>query len=242
MRGARGVGGGTRELGTHYAAGWSDTNYFLGTAGLGRGQLGTLRLVGYLLSITAGTRMLAVRSDAGGGSRGWSIGTGLNGPTGSLNMAIAGLGSLRTPPFTFSAGDIGKVFVAHFTVTVGAGFARTYIAGEQIGSGTATSGAMVSAGGSDVLRIGRFYSNGFANPNIGVIALSASPTELTAEQVAADAAAIMSRSSRLEFPSMPGQDMHFEAKDLVGSADWHDRDGDNCTLTRQGSITLVEVT
>ena len=239
--GFRGIGGGgpTGEP-TYLVSGFTDANYFSGANSQGRDSLGTVRLVGSMLSMpTNATKMVAQRCDSSGVLRGWYIGTGVGGAAGCIMLVACGSGNKISPAFQFSPTDLTQLFVLHGTVD--SSFVRLYINGVEIGSGTATGVANTPAQSTEFMTVGRHRSTGLSNSHIAVAALHLSPTTMDAAAVAADAASIMSRTSRLSFPALPGQDVAYVASDLVTSTDWHDRSGDNATLTRNGSITLTEV-
>jgi hypothetical protein len=226
---------------TYIVSGFSDTNYFSGSAGQGRGTLGTVRFVGTMLSIpTNATKMVAQRCDNSGVTRGWYIGTGVGGAAGCIMLVAAGCAGRISPAFQFSPTDLNQLFVLHGTID--SSFVRLFINGVEIGSGTATGVSCTSALSTEFMTVGRHRSAGLSNSHIGIAALHASPTVMDSVAIAADAAAIMSRTSRLIFPTLPDEDIAYIVSDLVSSTDWRDRDGDNATLIRMGSVTLTEVT
>lgn len=211
--------------------GFTSSDYYSGPSGSGRGTIGTVRLVFRVESVPSAHGVIAGRMN--GSPYGWRIDTGI--AAGSLSVIAGGSGGwYESSRHTIVNGDIGTVFVLHAWMDGGLKIA---IDGTQVGS--VTSSFSVSDPGSVPVWIGS-YTGGFASPDLGVVALSASPTSLNATQVAADASAILG-SGAWRLPVMPGQDMHFEAADVFGGGggDWHDRSGDDCTLTETGSISVL---
>jgi hypothetical protein len=239
--GFRGIGGGVLGEATYLVSGFSDANYFNGANSQGRDSLGTVRFVGSMLTMpTNATKIIAGRCDSSGVLRGWYLGTGVGGAAGCIMLVACGAGNKISPAFQFSPTDLEQLFVLHGTCD--SSFVRLYINGVEIGEGTATGVSMTPAQSTEFMTLGRHRSTGLSVPHVAVAALHLSPTVMTAEQVAADAATITSRTSRLTFPALPGQDVAYTATDIVTVTDWHDRSGDNATLTRNGSVTLTEVT
>lgn len=226
---------------TYMASGFSDANYFAGANSQGRDSLGTVRLVGTMYSVpTNATKIIAQRCDASGVLRGWYLGTGVGGAAGCIMLVACGSGNKISPAFQFSPTDLEQLFVLH--ATVDSSFVRLYMNGVEVGDGTATGVANTPAQSTEYMTIGRHRSTGLSVPHVGVAALHATASVMDAAEVAADAAAIMAATSRLEFPALPSQDVAYVASDLVSVTDWHDRAGDDATLTRNGTITLTEVT
>lgn len=226
---------------SYVVSGFTDSIYFQGPSGSGRGVLGTIRIVGRLLSVPAGSQRIVIgRAEPSGILGGWYLPTGLS--AGGINLVHRITGATKiSPTYTFVGGDVGSVFVLHGTAD--SSYLRLYMGGAEVGSGTAMGAAPAAALVTDALTIGRFqHVPGLSNPHVGLIDVAISPTVMTAAEIAADAAKIMGRSHHLSLPSIPGEDQRFTARDLVTVADWHDRDGDDCTLTRTGSPTLAELT
>jgi hypothetical protein len=221
-----------------YAHGFTDSDYYQSVDGAGRGAIGTVRLVGVLLSLPGfGQKVLVNRCVNSG--QGWRIQTGLSLDTISV-IAGTAFAYGESPRHTFAAGDVGDLFVLHGWVD--AGGLHMAIAGAEIGTGTPTI-ACTDPGGTNRVTLGRYqYAGGLSCPHVGIVSLCASPTAMTLSQIAADAAAIMSSGSRLVLPTMPGEDMRFVAFDAEPSGgDWHDRDGDDCTLTENGAVSFTAV-
>jgi hypothetical protein len=227
---------------SYYVHGFTDADYFSGATGEGRPTLGTVRLVGVLISRPVGsTRYVCGRSNSTGAARGWYVGTGL-GTEGAIGLVSAGTGGQVSPLFLFSQSDVGRLFVVHGTIDSTA--VRLYVAGQEIGSGTATGITPAAPLTTERMIVGRHLSlGGFSAPSIGIVALHASPTVMDASAIAADAATIMLYGSRLTIPAIPDQDVAYVASDLVATpSSWPDQAGADATLTRTGTLTLTEVT
>lgn len=222
------------------AYGWTAANYYQGPNGSGRGQVGTVRLVGRLESLPAHTAALIASRWPITNVGGWRIDTG-QGAAGTISGFVGGTPSyVETPRYTFGAGDVGDLFVLHMWLD-GGGHARLAINGAEVGSGSASTVTTADAGGTIPVRIGN-YNAALPCPYVGVIDLSASATAMSLAEIAVDADIIISSAART-IPTIPGQDMHFNASDIAADGgDWHDRDGDNCTLTEYGTVTLARVT
>ena len=232
----RGVGG--ERL--YYAHGWTDSDIYQGPSGGGRGIVGTVRMLAYVISMpTAGVqKIIAGRISAP--QEGWRLQTGLGGL--STISAVMG-GSLSgwdiSPLYTIQAGDVGKLLLVH--AWADAAGVHLAVGGSEVGAGSGTIIVVTDPGAGSLLTLGRYqHAPGFGNPHIGIVALSASPTVMTLTQIADDADAVMSSSSRLVLPDMPGEDMRFVAADALAGP-WPDRIGNDCTLTETGSITVTEV-
>lgn len=224
----------------YIATGFSDANYFIGAAAQGHGGGGTFRWFGKMTDvIPLGTKIFAGRCDAGGGSRGWYLGTGLTSP-GSIALVAAGCGTKISPLFIPSPSDVGLLMLIHGTID--ASFCRLYINGLEIGSGTVTGVPCTPALDAEVMTLGRHSGAGLAAPHMGCIAFSTTSTVLTAGEIATDAATIMATTSRFTIPDLPSQDVYYNAADIVSVTNWADRAGNDATLTRNGTITVTEVT
>lgn len=221
-----------------YAYGWTSANYYVGSNSLGRGAVGTVRGVCMLISLPSGSTKVAAGRMNGTATGGWRVDTG-NGGSGTFSFLAGGTPAYQeSPRHTFSGGDVGSIFVFHGWVDAG-GTVRLAIGGAEVSAGS--SGTLTPADpGAVPVYIGR-WSSGFDNSHIGWIDLSATATAMTLAEIAADAEIIMSSNAQT-IPTLPGQDMRFNASDIApdGGA-WHDRDGDNCTLTEAGTVSLERV-
>lgn len=217
------------------AYGWTTSDYYSGTNGEGRGSIGTVRLVGRLESLPAASTKVAAGRMNGTATGGWRIDTG-SGGSGTINALSGGAsGYNATPNHTFSGGDVGAIFTLHAWID-GSNYLHLSINGTHIGP-SATSYAPADAGSVPVW-IGR-WAGGYACSHIGVIALSASATGIDSTAAAADAARILDSEARI-IPALTGQDMHYLARDVMPSGgSWHDRAGDDATLTESGSVTFA---
>lgn len=158
----------------------------------------------------------------------------------SIQALWGGSGGLAvTPSYTITAGDVGKLMVVHsWDDTVG----HLAIAGAEIGSGS--SAVTVTQPASTArFTIGRFQHNsGYAcDPGISVVAVTLGSVAMTLSEVAADAAAIMSRRRGIVIPAFTGELYRYVANDVQTPGDWHDRIGDDCTLTMTGSPSVSVV-
>ena len=219
------------------AYGWADSlKYYQGAFGAGRSVHGTVRLVGRLRSaIDATHRIIACHERTGGVLYGYRLVSGNAANSISAYSGGAG-GYVETPRYTFSGGDIGKIFVLHLvTDTV----ARLYIGGAEVGSGTAPV-TVTDAGITGRLTLGMYIDGGFSSSPIGILNISVSPTALTAAQVVVDATTIMSRPRGLILPLMPGEDQRHVADDVLQVSSWVDRLG-SVTLTETGDVSVSRV-
>ena len=217
--------------------GLSDTAYLQGPAGVGGTPI-TIRAVLYIAAIpSTAQRILFMLENAS--VHGARLFTG-HGGLAAIQALYGGSGGFQiTPQYTIGAGDVGKLMVVHTTVDT---VARLAVGGAEVGSGSSAV-TVTAPGASARVTVGRSQHNlGFAaDPNIGIVSLCVSATAMTMPQIAADAAAIMGRSRGLVFPELPGETMRYVAADIAGGGDWHDRVGDDCTLTRVGSPTVTRV-
>jgi len=237
------MGGADSREPLYYAHNWSDTNYYQGPSGAGRAVVGTVRLVGYWIDMpTSGVqKIIAGRISAA--QHGWRINTGLGGAS-TISVVMGGSlsGWAISPTYTVQAGDVGELFVLHAWPDLSTGV-HMAIGGAEVGAGSGSAIAVTEPGAGDLLTLGRYqHAGGFGCPHIGIVSLCASPTVMTLPQIAADASAIMSSGNKLVLPTMPGEDMRFVAFDARPSGgDWHDRDGDNCTLSENGTVSFTAV-
>lgn len=226
-----------------YAAGWSDTNFYQGPSAGGRAVVGTVRLVGYWIDMpTSGVqKIIAGRISAA--QHGWRINTGL-GAASTISVVMGGSlsGWQVSPTYTVQAGDIGELFVLHTWPSAVDGV-HMAIGGAEVGAGSGSPIITTEPAAGDLLTLGRYqHAGGFGCPHIGIVSLCASPTVMTLPQIAADAAAIMASGRTLVLPTMPGEDMRFVAYDArPDGGNWRDRDGDDCTLAENGTVTFTAV-
>ncbi len=225
-----------------YAHGFTDADYYSSAAGAGTGTIGTVRAVLYMLSVpTAGVqRIIACKITSG--QVGWRLQWGLGGVS-SISAVMGGpvTSWAISPLYTITAGDVGELLVVH--AHAGAGGVHLYVAGAEVGAG---SGGTITptATGAESIVIGRYpHAGGLSEGgHAGVVSLCTSPTVMTPSEIAADAAAIMSSGSRLVLPTMPGEDVRYVAFDAKPSGgNWPDRDGNNATLTENGSVSFTAV-
>lgn len=225
---------------TYYADGWTDSDYYQGSAGAGRAVVGTVRLVGYLVSLPGSSDKI-IAGNMSAAAYGWRIDTGLGADAISVIMGGSSTGWDESPRHTFVSGDVGSIFVLH--AWCDSGGVHMAIGGAEVGTGSGSTITVTDPSTGAAPTIGRWqHATGYSNPHIGVINLSATATVLSLAEIAADAASIMARGVRLSFPFMPGEDMRYVARDIVATSSWHDRIADDATLTETGSVTVTEVT
>lgn len=221
----------------YHVSGFSDSAYLQGSLGVG-GTPQTIRLVLYI-SALPGTPQRVLYMHENASVHGARIYTG-NGAV-ELRALFGGSGGLQiTPGYAFVAGDVGKLMVVHAWVDT---VAHLAVGGAEVGSGSSAV-TVTAPGGTARVTVGRSQHNlGYAaDPGVKILSICQSGTAITPAQVAADAAAIMSRARGLVYPALPGETLRYVANDLVTSTDWHDRTGDDCTLTRTGTLTVARMT
>ena len=213
-----------------------DSAYYQGPTGLITTPR-TVRLVLYITAIPS-TSLRVIYMHESAAVHGVRVFTGNGGTTISALFGGSG-GYAISPAYTITSGDLGKLMVVHaWCDTV----AHLAIGGAEVGSGS--SAVTVTTPASTARpTVGRFqHGAGYgADPGVRVLCVCQGDTAMTLPQVAADAAAIMSRSRGLVYPSLPGEVLRYVASDLVTSTDWHDRDGDDHTLVRTGTPTVARV-
>lgn len=226
----------------YYVHGFTDSDYYSSSAGDGTGTIGTVRAVLRVLSVpTAGVQKI-IACQISSGQVGWRLQWGLGGLS-SISAVMGGAvtGWAISPLHTVTAGDVGDLLAVH--AHAGAGGVHLYIGGAEVGTGSGGTITPTNPGSESVV-IGRYpHAGGLSEGgHCGVVSLCTSPTVMTPSEIAADAAAIMSSGSRLVLPTMPGEDVRFVAYDIrTDSSSWHDRDGDNATLTLTGSVSVTAV-
>lgn len=158
----------------------------------------------------------------------------------AIRAIFGGSGGYQTTSgYQFSAPNVGKLFVVHAWVDT---VAHLAFAGAEIGSGTSAV-TVTAPGGTARVTLGRYqHSTGYgADPDIGILAVSMSSTAMTALEVATDAAEIMSRTHGISLPPIPGESVRWVARDIANGGAWHDRIGDDCTLTATGAPSVTRV-
>jgi hypothetical protein len=149
-------------------------------------------------------------------------------------MWVGGSGGyVETASHVFGVGDVGRLFVAHCTVTTGA---RLFMSGAEVGSMTAPV-TITDPGPGARLVLGHYATGGYVCPHIGIHALSLSPTAMTPAEIAADAAQIMGRRRGIVLPMLPGEDQRHVADDVETVSAWADRIG-SLTLTETGDVSV----
>lgn len=220
-----------------YAWDWADTRYYQGPANAGTPVIGTARVVVYVAAVpdAVGRELVC---HASSGNYGWRVFTGYPG-AGSLGALAGGSGgSVLSPTYTIAAGDVGRLMVVHVVVDT---VCRLYVGGAEVGTGSAA--VTITDPGADArLTLGRYqHAGGYGGCPLGVVELRVSPTAMSAAAVAADAAAVMARTRGLRLPPLPGETTRHLASDVATASDWHDRIGDNLTLTQSGAVQVSEV-
>lgn len=223
----------------------TDSDYYAGTNNVGLGSLGTVCAVFRLAGLTDANQRLifgrAPLSFAGG----WYLATAVNGAGNANKLAFVyrdGSGVVKSPDYTFVAGDVGKCFVVHGTYESGA--VRIYIQGVEQDSGTAGT-APGDAGASAGLRVGNIQGlAGLNNPYIDPIALITSTASISATDILAHATAII--NSRAEtIPALTSEVERYIAEDIFPSGPlttWPDRDtASSVDLTKAGNPTVYRV-
>lgn len=220
-----------------YAWDWADTRYYQGPAGVGCPLIGTVRLAMYVSAVPDATQRVIV-GHISNAQHGWRIQTGISGAGDLFALAGGSGGYVLSPVYTISAGDVGRILLAHVTVD---SVLRMFVAGAEVGVG---SGAVTvtDPGALGALCIGRYqHIGGFSGSPLGVVHLSLSATAMTPAQIADDAASIMARTRGIVWPSLPGEVYRYDASDIEATSDWHDRVSDGCTLTETGAVQVSEV-
>lgn len=220
----------------YYLSGTTDSDYYQGSAGVG-GIPRAMRLVGYVTSLpSTSQRVIYMQENAS--AHGARLFTGYLGVA-SIHALFGGSGGVQvTSGFTFSASDVGKIFVAHAWED---GTGHLAIGGAEVGTATAAV-TVTDPGGTARVTLGRSqHSGGYAGSTIGIVSLCVSSAPMTLSQVAADAAEIMDRTRGMALPAMPSEMLRYVARDIATGGSWRDRTGDDCTLTRTGSPSVTRI-
>ncbi len=209
--------------------GFSDANYFYGPDNTGPSSIGTLRLIGKVISVPPSTptqKVIVGRLSNLG--LGFSLRTGAS----QNGLQCAQGPEVFTDAMSIVAGDIGSYLLVH-QVFDGTTLCM-YIGGMLYSYASASSS---DPGVSSGLWIGRFqHGTGLAASEWGIVDVSFSSSAMTPSSVYGDAISI--HGSTLIANDLPSQTYRFNANDLSqDSSSWVSRTG-SLTLTRAGSLTV----
>lgn len=220
-----------QSLGTtnlYQVSGWSDSNYFASAAGAGVTRIGTIRLVGKLLTVpAAGQKVLLGSKD---GSNGWYIATGL---IGAGTIDIVGSPTEYATVATMTTDDIGKVFTIHATIS--GGYLNLYLGGTFVQRIACTP---IDAPGTAYFIVGRLgAATGYSTNDIAIIDFATSASAMTSEQIYDDTVIIQQRPANFRIEDLASQSHRWNADDIVSTTNWPSQTG-SMTLTRNGSLTV----
>lgn len=220
---------------TYIAGPYSDANYYTSTNGLApTWATFTWSCVFKLITFTGANNETIFCTVPTTEDKGYRAFINVNGLT--IVLVTSG-GAKLAPTFALSSADDGTTILVHWTYD--GTTLRQYVNGAEVGTGTSAAGLFVPDSNSP-LCVGRYpWSTGLSGRGEAIASIRGTSTVMTPLQIADDAASIMARTSGLVFPTLPGETIRYVGARLVGTSDWHDSDGDNLTLTLNGTVTVA---